>query len=113
MVGPSRASTASLTCVGIREMHETTTGRALAVIALPVGLVVVANVLPLFPQEVQLPSLGTAKTAPRLTKTSSSTLPCPYPGPGQVPMRNRTNFLLRPLWLVDTFFSRDEKALSG
>ena len=36
--------------VGIREMHETTTGRALAVISLPVVLFVVFNVLPLFPQ---------------------------------------------------------------
>lgn len=37
--------------VGIREMHKTTTRRALAVIALPVVLFVVFNVLPLFPQE--------------------------------------------------------------
>ncbi len=39
-----------LAFVGIREMHETTTGRALAMIALPVVLFVVLNVLPLFPQ---------------------------------------------------------------
>ncbi len=39
-----------LAFVGIREMHETTTGRALAVIALPVFLFVVFNILPLFPQ---------------------------------------------------------------
>lgn len=39
-----------LAFVGIREMHETTTGRALAVISLPVVLFVVFNVLPLFPQ---------------------------------------------------------------
>ncbi len=39
-----------LAFVGIREMHETTTGRALATIALPVVLFVVLNVLPLFPQ---------------------------------------------------------------
>ena len=38
-----------LTFVGIWEMHQTTTGRALAVIALPVVLFVVINVLPLFP----------------------------------------------------------------
>jgi hypothetical protein len=38
-----------LAFVGIREMHETTTGRALAVISLPVVFFVVFNVLPLFP----------------------------------------------------------------
>lgn len=40
-----------LAFVGIREMHETTIGRALAVISLPVVFFVVFNVLPLFPQE--------------------------------------------------------------
>lgn len=40
-----------LTFVGIREMHETTTGRALAVVALPVVLFVVLNILPWLPQE--------------------------------------------------------------
>lgn len=40
-----------LTFVGIREMHETTTGRALAVVALPVVLFVVLNILPWFPQD--------------------------------------------------------------
>jgi hypothetical protein len=39
-----------LAFVGIREMHETTTGRALAVISLPVVFFVVFNVLPLFSQ---------------------------------------------------------------
>ena len=39
-----------LAFVGIREMHETTTGRALAVISLPVVFFVVFNILPLFPQ---------------------------------------------------------------
>lgn len=39
-----------LAFVGIREMHETTTGRALAVIFLPVVFFVVFNVLPLFPE---------------------------------------------------------------
>lgn len=39
-----------LAFVGIREMHETTTGRALAVIALPVVFFVVFVVLPLLPQ---------------------------------------------------------------
>ena len=39
-----------LAFVGIREMHETTTGRALAVISLPVVFFVVFNFLPLFPQ---------------------------------------------------------------
>ncbi len=49
-----------LAFIGIREMHETTTRRALAVIALPVDLFVIYNVLPLFPQEAQLlgPSLA-------------------------------------------------------
>jgi hypothetical protein len=39
-----------LAFVGIRKMHETTTGRALAVTSLPVVFFVVFNVLPLFPQ---------------------------------------------------------------
>jgi hypothetical protein len=39
-----------LAFVGIREMHGTTTGRALAVISLPVIFFVIFNVLPLFPQ---------------------------------------------------------------
>ena len=39
-----------LTFVGIQEMHETTTGRALVVAALPVVLFVVFDALPLFPQ---------------------------------------------------------------
>jgi hypothetical protein len=39
-----------LAFVGIREMHETTTGRALAVISLPVVLFVVLTVLPLLRQ---------------------------------------------------------------
>jgi hypothetical protein len=40
-----------VTVVGIREMHETMTASALAVVALPVALVMVLNVLPLFPPE--------------------------------------------------------------
>jgi hypothetical protein len=39
-----------LAFVGIREMHETTTRRAFAVISLPVVFFVVFNFLPLFPQ---------------------------------------------------------------
>lgn len=39
-----------LTFVGVREMHGTSTGRALVVIALPVVLFVIVAVLPLFPQ---------------------------------------------------------------
>ena len=39
-----------LAFVGIREMHETTTGRALAVISLPVAFFVILNVLPLLQQ---------------------------------------------------------------
>lgn len=39
-----------LTFVGVREMHGTTTGRALVVIALPVVFFVIVAVLPLFPQ---------------------------------------------------------------
>jgi hypothetical protein len=49
-----------LAFVSIREMHETTTGRALAVISLPVVFFVVFNVLPLFPQSAYFPSPGIA-----------------------------------------------------